>query len=76
VVEDNSGDIRSDTTLGFAMTAERAASDMAELRADKSFMDRYNRREPAAREKMDRLMKIMSEGGVVKRTINTAPRRT
>lgn len=76
VVEDNSGDIKSDTTLGFSMTPERAASDLAELRADKSFMERYNRREPAAREKMDRLMRVMSDGGMVKRTINTAPRRT
>lgn len=75
VVEDNSGDIRADTTLGFSMTPERAASDLAELRADKSFMERYNRRDPAAREKMDRLMRIMSDGGMVKRTVNTAPRR-
>lgn len=69
IAEDNSGDITSDDVLGFGLTPNRAAAELAELKANKDFMARLRSGEHEAKAKYDRLLKITAEGGLVKRTI-------
>lgn len=72
IAEDNAGDIRSDETLGFGLTPNRAAAELAELTRDKEFMARVARRDPVAKAKYDRLLKAYSEGGKARTTISKA----
>ena len=72
IAEDNAGDIASNDTLGFGLTPNRAAAELAELKANKDFMARVQRREPMAKAKYDRLIKAYSEGGTPRKTINSS----
>lgn len=72
IAEDNAGDIASNDTLGFGLTPNRAAAELAELKANKDFMERVRRREPMAKAKYDRLIKAYSEGGTPRKTINSS----
>lgn len=72
IAEDNAGDIASNDTLGFGLTPNRAASELAELKANKDFMARVQRREPMAMAKYNRLIKAYSEGGTPRKTINSS----
>ena len=72
IAEDNAGDIASNETLGFGLTPNRAAAELAELKANKDFMARVQRREPMATAKYNRLIKAYSEGGTPRKTINSS----
>lgn len=71
ITEDQGANIASDESLGFAGTPNRAAADLQELKSNKDFMERMRRGDPAARAKYNNLLKQVSEGGRVKKTINT-----
>ena len=71
IAEDNSGDIASDSTLGFGMTANRAAAELGELRSNGEFMKRVYAKDPIAKAKYDRLVNAASEGGMVRNTVKS-----
>jgi hypothetical protein len=69
IAEDNSGDIQSDSTLGFGLTANRATAELGELRANKDFMARVWAKDPVAKAKYDRLNAAAAEAGLVRNTV-------
>lgn len=71
IAEDNSGDIQSDATLGFGLTPNRAAADLAELRSNKDFMQRVYSGDQVAKNKYNRLVATAAEGGQVRRTVRS-----
>jgi hypothetical protein len=71
IADDNSGDIASDSTLGFGLTPNRAAAELQELRNNKEFMQRVHSGEPVAKAKYNRLIGITADAGMIRRTIKS-----
>jgi len=71
IAEDNSGDIASEQTLGFGMTANRASAELAELRNNKDFMARVHGGDATAKAKYNRLIASTADAGLVRNTIKS-----
>lgn len=71
IAEDNSGDIASDATLGFGLTANRASAELAELRGNAAFMERVRNGDMSAKAKYDRLIQATADAGLVRNTIKS-----
>lgn len=74
IAEDNSGSITSDETLGFGLTPNRAAAEKQAMMADKDFMARVHRGDPAAKAKYNRVVQAMADGGVKGNVVRTVRR--
>lgn len=70
ISEDEGANMAGDESLGFAGTPNRAAAQLQELKNDKSFMERYQKGDAAAKAKYNNLLKQLSEGGRAKTTVN------